>query len=111
SSVTHPAPRTPHHASSPSPTSYLIPRTSYLVPFLALTSLTLIALIARLYAVRDLQIPLFGDSLHHTVIVQLIIGQGGVPISYRPFASVDHYTYHFGFHSLAAVWALLTGQP
>ena len=104
-----------HNPQSPAPSPQPPTRNSALrIPhsalasaaeWLPLTILTAITLVARLYAVRDLRIPLFGDSLHHTVIVQMLINQGGVPTTYRPFAPVDSFTYHFGFHALAALWS------
>src|SRR5262249_49905857 len=86
-----------------------IPHSAFL--WLALLALAALTLWARFYTVRDLQIPLFGDSMHHTEIVQLIINQQGVPATYRPFAPVDSFTYHFGFHPLAALWAIMAGVP
>ncbi len=95
------------HAPGAAHGSWLV-RSADWLPLLLLTAITLAA---RLYAVRELHIPLFGDSRHHTLMVQLILEQGGVPTTYRPYEPVDSFTYHFGFHTLAAVWAWLTGMP
>ncbi|NTW00544.1 MAG: hypothetical protein HGA19_04460 [Oscillochloris sp.] len=62
--------------------------------------LVMIAIIAvRYMVVTDLEIPVWGDSLHHTMIAQLIIDQGGLFRSWEPYASMQSFTYHFGFHS------------
>lgn len=75
----------------------------------ALAILTLAALVARLGDIQGLAVPMFGDSLHHTMITTIIADTGQVPMGYQPFVPVDTFTYHFGFHTLAAVLALLTG--
>jgi hypothetical protein len=43
------------------------------------------------------------------MITSLIIDGGRVPTGYLPYVPVETFTYHFGFHSLAAVFAMLTG--
>src|SRR5439155_24079046 len=73
--------------------------------------LTGLALVLRFVAVRGLVVPNWGDSFHHTLIVQLFLEQRGVPHGYLPYAPVYSFTYHFGFHGLAALWATLSGQP
>lgn len=75
-----------------------------------LAGLTGLALVTRFLAVRGLVVPNWGDSLHHTLITQLFIEQRGVPHGYMPYAPVYSFTYHFGFHGLAALWAWLTEQ-
>lgn len=67
----------------------------------------LAALAVRLYFIRDLQAPLYGDSVHHTIVTELIVDHGGVPSDYLPYIPLISYTYHFGFHTQAAllIWA------
>lgn len=73
--------------------------------------LVMIAIIAvRYMVVTDLEIPVWGDSLHHTMIAQLIIDQGGLFRSWEPYASMQSFTYHFGFHSQVANLVWLTGS-
>ena len=76
-----------------------------------LALLTLGALIIRFVAVRGLVVPQWGDLFHHTLITQLFLEQDGIPHAYTPYAPVYSFTYHFGFHGLAALWAWLSGQP
>jgi hypothetical protein len=71
----------------------------------------LIALISiRFVAIADLHVPLWGDSLHHTMIARLLIEQGGLFHTWQPYAAMQSFTYHFGFHSHVAVLSWMTGQ-
>ena len=74
-------------------------------------ALTLVALVIRLYAVRGLIAGMFGDSVHHTMIVQLLLDNGGLFDSWEPYAPLASMTYHFGFHANTAFYAWLTGTP
>lgn len=76
---------------------------------LALLGVALAALLVRLYAVRDLRVGLLGDSYHHTLIVQLLLDNGGLFQSWRPYAPLATFTYHFGFHANAAFIHYVTG--
>lgn len=62
----------------------------------------IMALLVRLYAVRELPTGLFGDSYHHTIITQLLIDNQGLFHSWEPYAPLASFTYHFGFHANAA---------
>jgi len=85
------------------------PSSDGIVSGLALASLTIFALVFRLGDIQGLAVPMFGDSLHHTMITTIIAQTGQVPTSYQPFVPVTTFTYHFGFHTLAAVLSKLTG--
>jgi hypothetical protein len=67
----------------------------------------------RCAAVADLEVPLWGDSVHHAMIAQLIIDRGGLFSSWEPYAAMQSLTYHFGFHSQVAalVWATGAKMP
>lgn len=65
--------------------------------------------LVRFYAIRGLTIPMWGDSVQHTMIAQLIVDNGGLFRSWQPYADLTSFTYHFGFHSAAAVVHWLTG--
>ncbi|GAB4578456.1 MAG: hypothetical protein Fur0022_11910 [Anaerolineales bacterium] len=58
----------------------------------------------RLYQARDLALPAWVDSVHHTLIVRLFLETGGVPPTADPYLPVPFY-YHFGFHLNAALFA------
>ncbi len=75
-----------------------------------LVGLTLLALAAQLYMVDGLRAGLFGDSVHHTLIVRLFLENGGLFSNWEPYAPLTTFTYHFGFHSNAAFYAWLTDE-
>jgi hypothetical protein len=83
------------------------PHASRITPY-SLLAITLIYGVFRLWDISGLTVPLFGDSLHHTMITSLIMDGGRVPTGYLPYIPVETFTYHFGFHTLAAVFAMLT---
>ncbi len=74
-------------------------------------ALVLAGLFTRLYAVRNLAAGLWGDSVHHTLITQLLVENGGLFTSWRPYAELSTFTYHYGFHANAAFLQWLTGLP
>ncbi|MFL5804299.1 MAG: DUF6541 family protein [Roseiflexaceae bacterium] len=78
---------------------------------LLLLAITAAAVIARLYAARDLPVGMWGDSYHHTVIAQLLVDHGGLFSSWRPYAPLKTFTYHYGFHSNVAWLHWLSGEP
>lgn len=63
----------------------------------------------RIAVVKDLKIPMWADSYHHTMISQLMIDNNGLFNSWLPYAPLKTFTYHFGFHSLVAGYHWLTG--
>jgi len=80
-------------------------------PDLALLLVLGLVVAVRLLTVRSLDMPLWGDSYQHTMIVQLLMDNGGLFDSWAPYVTLDQFTYHFGFHSTAAALHWLTGLP
>ncbi len=78
---------------------------------LALLLITVASLAVRLYATRDLVMGEFGDSVHHTIIAQLLVDNGGLFRSWQPYAPLTTLTYHYGFHSVVAWLSWLSGMP
>ncbi len=78
---------------------------------LLLAGITVVALLARLYVVRDLPVGMWGDSYHHTMMAQLLVDNHGLFTSWEPYAPLATFTYHFGFHANAAFFHWLTGTP
>ena len=76
---------------------------------LALALLLALLFALRFWNVRGLDLPLFGDSYQHSLMAQLILDRGGLFQDWLPYAELYSFTYHFGFHSLAAVFAWVTG--
>lgn len=73
-----------------------------------LGAMVLLLIATRLWAIRALDAPMWGDSYLHTVIAQLIVDHGGLFSDWRPYAELTTMTYHFGFHSLLAVFHWVT---
>jgi len=71
----------------------------------------LVALIAlsRFLSIRGMLAPAWGDSVQHAVITQLLLDHGGLFQSWAPYAPMESFTYHFGFHAACATWAWVTG--
>jgi hypothetical protein len=67
------------------------------------------ALGGQLYVVRDLVAPTGSDSVHHTLIVQLLLENGGLFQSWMPYVDSSSFTYHFGFHAITAMYAWMRG--
>ena len=76
---------------------------------LALLAVLAVALTARFLVIRGVSYPAWADSYQHSVIVQLMVERGGVPDSWRPYALLDVFTYHFGWHAVVAFFHWLTG--
>lgn len=79
--------------------------------YLSLAVLILAALAARFVAVRGLVFPPWVDSSRHGLITAVMVEHGRTPAGYEPLLPVDHFPYHFGFHTLSASLALMTGAP
>lgn len=76
---------------------------------LLFVSLIGVLLFTRLQPVRSMTAPAWGDSVQHTFIVQLLLDNNGLFQSWNPYAPMQSMAYHYGFHSLMAVWAWLSG--
>jgi hypothetical protein len=70
-----------------------------------------LVIISRLWVIRSLDVPLFGDSYQHSMITQLIIDHDGLFDSWKPYADLTTFTYHFGFHSAVAIYHWISGVP
>jgi hypothetical protein len=65
----------------------------------------------RFWVIRNLSIPLWGDSYQHTMIAQLLVDNNGLFNSWEPYADLQTFTYHFGFHTLVAVFHWISNFP
>ena len=80
-----------------------ITRDPALVP--ALTALGLVAGLvgwARVVQAEGLYVPLWVDSLHHTLLVRVAFERGAPPIDLTPYLPVDQLLYHWGYHVVLA---------
>lgn len=78
-------------------------------PDLALLGLFALIFLTRFWVIRTIDLPLWGDSYQHTVITQRIIEQGGLFDDWAPYVEIPSFTYHFGFHSAAAMFHWVVG--
>ena len=84
-------------------------RFSVAAPDLALVLVIVLIWFTRFWVIRSLNIPMWGDSYQHTVIVQLLADHGGLFNSWQPYADLQTFTYHFGFHAAAVVFHWVSG--
>lgn len=67
--------------------------------------------VVRFLQVRELVVPAWVDSVHHTFVTDLIIAQGRVPLNYEPAFPSAGFLHHFGFQAVAAWLAWLARLP
>jgi len=79
-------------------------------PDLALIMMMGLVFAVRFSVIRTIDVPMWGDSVHHTMIAQLIVDNNGLFESWRPYAELATFTYHFGFHAAVAVFHWLSGS-
>ncbi len=69
------------------------------------------ALVAGWWSAWGMVVPRWGDSVHHTAAVDLFLRANALPTGWQPYAALDTFSYHFGFHALAATLAATAGIP
>lgn len=79
-------------------------------PNVALVLVMGLVFAVRFLVIGTIDIPLWGDSYQHTMIVQLMFDHGGLFDSWEPYAPLQSFTYHFGFHTAATAFGWLSGQ-
>ncbi len=62
----------------------------------------------RLVQARDLVLPAWVDSVHHTLLVRRLIEYGGLAPDWLPYLSMPLF-YHYGFQILAASFSFWSG--
>lgn len=72
--------------------------------------IVILVIAVRLWAIRTLSTPMWGDSYQHTVITQLIMDNGGLFQSWLPYAPYKSLTIHFGFHANSSVYAWISNS-
>jgi hypothetical protein len=58
----------------------------------------------RFWVVRSLDLPLWGDSYHHSLIVQLLDDHKGLFDEWLPYADLYSLSYHYGFHASSVLF-------
>jgi len=69
----------------------------------------LVTAVTRLLSLRRLEAAVGMDAYHHTVVSELFVRYGGIPHTFEPYAPLQSFTYHFGFHGLVAALSWLSG--
>jgi len=64
---------------------------------IALAALIGLIVFTRFWVVRSLDVPMWGDSLQHTMIAQLMVDNRGLFDSWLPYAPYKSLTVQFGF--------------
>ena len=63
----------------------------------------------RFLQVHGLVLPAWVDSVHHTLLVRILLEQESLPRTWAPYLPSVPFYYHFGFHLSTALFARLTG--
>lgn len=67
--------------------------------------------LTRMLEIRGVALPLWVDSLHHTLLVRVVGETGRIPRSLEPYLPVPDLVYHWGYHVTAAAWWGLARVP
>lgn len=70
-----------------------------------------VTLLTRYWMLREQPFPAWSDSLHHTLLTQLVSQTGRLPETMAPYFPVNLDQYHLGLYSLSGVVTMLTGLP
>lgn len=57
-----------------------------------------LTLMTRALHIQELALPVWVDSVHHTMVARLLVDQGRLPQTYAPFIPQVPFLYHWGFH-------------
>lgn len=63
----------------------------------------------RFWQARELVLPNWVDSLHHSLIVRKMVEAKGLTSTLEPYLAGNFY-YHFGFHAFTAFYSLMSKQ-
>jgi hypothetical protein len=77
---------------------------------LTLIAIILIIFSARFWIIRMVAVPLWGDSLQHAMIAQLMLEHHGLFTSWQPYTPYYSLTTHFGFSAFSALFAWISGM-
>ena len=80
------------------------------LPDISLVILLGLILVVRFWAIRGLEAPMWGDSVQHTYITQLVLDAGGLFESWEPYAPYTTFSNQYGFPAAAALLAWMTGM-
>jgi hypothetical protein len=75
----------------------------------ALAALFFLMAATRWVHVRSLVLPPWVDSVHHTMIVRLLLARGSLPETLAPFIPGAPFDYHWGWHACVTFTGLARG--
>lgn len=80
-----------------------------LFPDITFIFIALLIIGVRLYVIRLVPIPMWGDSVQHTVMAQLFMDHGGLFNSWAPYAPYTSMTVQYGFPASSTLFAWVSG--
>lgn len=84
------------------------------VPVWLVTSwigLLVLVTFTRVVEIRGVVLPLWVDSLHHTLLARIVAETGLIPTSLEPYMPVNPLVYHWGFHTVIATLQVIGAIP
>ncbi len=69
------------------------------------------AVFSRFWLIRGFPYPAWSDSLHHSLITQLVMQTGQLPATLLPYENASLDMYHLGFYALTGVIGQLANLP
>ncbi len=73
--------------------------------------LLLLVAFTRAVEIRGVVLPLWVDSLHHTLLARIVAETGRIPTSLEPYMPVDPLVYHWGYHTVIATLKVVAALP
>lgn len=70
-----------------------------------------LVVLTRLLEIRAVNVPLWVDSVHHTLLVRIVGETGQIPRSLEPYLPVPDLIYHWGYHTVVATWRAIANTP
>ena len=91
------------------PSEKVVPDPAARWPNAALALVMLATIGARLLAAQPFEAPLWGDSVQHSVMAQLMLDQGGLFTSWQPYTPYETLTVQYGFAAFVALLSWASG--
>jgi len=66
--------------------------------------------LVRMWAIRSLETPMWGDAYQHTMIAQLVLDNGGIFTNWLPYVPYGSFTVQHGFSVMAAILSWISGE-
>lgn len=76
---------------------------------LSFVFLLFLTFFTRYTHIQSLILPAWVDSVHHTMVITVLMEQGYLPDTYAPYLPSGRFFYHWGFHAIVAFVSWITG--